>query len=56
MFKKGDGIINDIIRYILKIVFRECDVWLERDLDIVLMYEVCDYFLKDMMFGKKYFD
>lgn len=56
MSKKGDGTINDITRYTLKTAFRECDVWPERDLDIVLMYEVCDYLLKDMMLGKKYSD
>jgi len=35
--------------------FKECDGFLERDLDIVLIYEDFNYLLKDML-GKKYSD
>ena len=39
-----------IIWYTFKTAFKEFDVLLEKDLDIVLMHEVLEYLLKEEVF------
>lgn len=59
MSKKWNGTINIIIImlyiiiiiwYTFKTAFKEFDVLLEKDLDIVLMHEVLEYLLKEEVF------
>lgn len=42
--------ITIIIWYTFKTAFKEFDVLLEKDLDIVLTHEVLDYLLKEEVF------
>ena len=48
--EKWNGTINGIIWYTFKTAFKEFDVLLEKDLDIVLTHEVLDYLLQEEVF------